>query len=128
MNLNQVTVPASHVAGSIAFYKKLGLILIVEDLPNYARFQCPDGDSSFSIHRAADVPKPSTVVIYFECQDLDSRVRALKESGLTFDSDPQDQPWLWREAHLSDPDGNHICLYSAGQNRLNPPWRIQGPS
>jgi len=24
---------------------------------------------------------------------------------------------LWREAYLKDPDGNIICLFSAGQNR-----------
>jgi len=36
MNLNQVTVPASDVAASAEFYRKLGLIQIVEDLPKYA--------------------------------------------------------------------------------------------
>ena len=37
---------------------------------------------------------------------------------------PTDQPWLWREAYLNDPDGNPLCLYHAGENRLNPPWRL----
>ena len=32
--------------------------------------------------------------------------------------------WLWREARLVDPSGNVICLYHAGENRLNPPWRV----
>ncbi len=40
------------------------------------------------------------------------------------DVDPIDQRRLWREAYLSDPDGNTICLYHAGKNRLHPPWRI----
>jgi hypothetical protein len=35
-----------------------------------------------------------------------------------------DQPWLWREAHLNDPDGNPIVLYFAGAIRLNPPWKV----
>ena len=39
---------------------------------------------------------------------------------------PRDQPWLWREAYLRDPAGNLICLYHAGENRRNPPWRIDG--
>ena len=43
MNLNQVTVSSSDVAASILFYRRLGLILIVEDLPKYARFCCPAG-------------------------------------------------------------------------------------
>jgi catechol 2,3-dioxygenase-like lactoylglutathione lyase family enzyme len=124
MNLNQVTVPASDVAASIAFYKKLGLILIVEDLPKYARFCCPDGGSTFSVHRSDRPTATANVVIYFECMDLDARVQDLKEKGVIFESEPQDQLWLWREAHLRDPDGSQICLYYAGENRLNPPWRI----
>ena len=35
------------------------------------------------------------------------------------------QKGLWREARLRDPSGNPICLFAAGANRLNPPWRIQ---
>ncbi len=38
MNLNQITVPVMDVQKSIEFYKKLGLHLIVESLPHYARF------------------------------------------------------------------------------------------
>ena len=45
--------------------------------------------------------------------------------GLEFEIDPIDQSWLWRESYLRDPDGNKICLYYAGENRLNPPWRVK---
>lgn len=124
MNLNQVTVPSTDVARAVEFYKRLGLIQIVESLPKYARFVCPDGDSTFSIHLADDVTHSSRVVVYFECDDLDERVGRLKQAGIEFESDPADQPWLWREAHLRDRDGNLICLYYAGENRLNPPWRL----
>ena len=44
MNLNQVTIQVSDVEKSISFYEKLGLTLIVKDLPNYARFVCPTGN------------------------------------------------------------------------------------
>jgi|SRR5215471_15379230 len=124
MNLNQVTVSSSDVAASILFYRRLGLILIVEDLPKYARFCCPDGGATFSVHHSDRLTETANVVIYFECHDLDASVQGLKEMGVTFESGPQDQPWLWREAHLRDPDGNRICLYYAGENRINPPWRI----
>jgi catechol 2,3-dioxygenase-like lactoylglutathione lyase family enzyme len=123
MNLNQVTVPSSDVAKSIDFYSQLGLALIVESLPNYARFECPNGEGTFSVHKMPSMLKSGTVV-YFECDDLDARVAALKDRGVKFDSEPEDQPWLWREAYLTDPDGNVICLYSAGANRKNPPWRL----
>ena len=42
-----------------------------------------------------------------------------------FDSGPEDQTWLWREAWLRDPDGNRLCLYHAGNNRRFPPWRVK---
>ena len=48
----------------------------------------------------------------------------LKQKGLKFDLDPTDQRWLWREARLKDPFNNQIILYYAGENRINPPWRI----
>lgn len=125
MRLNQVTVPSIDVAGSVEFYTRLGLIQIVEALPKYARFVCPDGDSTFSIHIVDQVAGGNKPVVYFECDDLDSTVEALKQGGIQFDSEPTDQPWLWREAYLRDPDGNLICLYCAGENRLNPPWKLQ---
>ena len=37
---------------------------------------------------------------------------------------PSDKRWLWREVRLKDPDNNQLILYFAGENRLNPPWRI----
>jgi catechol 2,3-dioxygenase-like lactoylglutathione lyase family enzyme len=47
INLNQVTVPSKDVKKSIEFYQKLGLKLIVKNLPTYARFECPQGDATF---------------------------------------------------------------------------------
>lgn len=125
MNLNQVTIPSLDVAKAADFYRRLGLRLIVEDLPNYVRFECPEGTSTFSIHQVDQLTQNSQTVIYFECQNLDTLVANLKSQGIQFEADPLDQPWLWREAYLLDPDCNRICLYFAGENRLNPPWRIQ---
>ena len=125
MNLNQVTIPSLDVETSIAFYKKLGLKVIVRSLPKYARFECPDGDSTFSVHKVDELPKGHGITLYFENEDLDKTVERLKEKGIAFQELPNDKPWLWREAHLFDPDGNHIILFYAGKNRKNPPWRIQ---
>ena len=124
MNLNQITVPAINVEKSIAFYKKLGLHLIVEALPHYARFECPNGNATFSIHQVEKLPKGEGVYVYFETEILDQEVERLIAEGITFDQLPEDQRWLWREARLKDPDGNLIVLYFAGDNRKNPPWRI----
>jgi catechol 2,3-dioxygenase-like lactoylglutathione lyase family enzyme len=124
MRLNQVTIPSIDVARAVDFYKTLGLIQIVDSLPDYARFVCPDGDATFSIHRVEQVAGGESPVVYFECDDLDQTVAELAQRGIAFDSEPVDQSWLWREAYLRDPDGNLICLYFAGENRLNPPWRL----
>ncbi|WP_340158272.1 VOC family protein [uncultured Maribacter sp.] len=124
MNLNQVTVPSLNVENAIHFYEKLGLKLIVKSLPNYARFECPDGNATFSIHLTETLLQGDGVYVYFECEDLDAHVASLKEIGIQFEKEPTDERWLWREARLKDPDGNQLILFYGGENRLNPPWRI----
>ncbi len=124
MNLNQVTLPSTDVARSVAFYRNLGFRQIVANLPDYARFECPVGGATFSLHRVAHVPE-SGVVVYFECNDVDRTVARLRRAGVTFAAEPRDQTWLWREAYLRDPDGNTICLFHAGTNRRHPPWRLE---
>jgi predicted enzyme related to lactoylglutathione lyase len=124
MNLNQITIPSIDVEKATLFYKNLGLNLIVNALPRYTRFECPDGDATFSIHKVDELPKGNGVTIYFEDENLDALVSNLKQKGITFISNPEDKTWLWREAQLNDPDGNHIILYHAGTNRKNPPWKI----
>jgi catechol 2,3-dioxygenase-like lactoylglutathione lyase family enzyme len=125
MNLNQVTIFCSKTTEAVEFYQKLGLRLIVESLPRYARLECPDGDSTLSVHFTDVVWTESSMVLYFECEDLDAKVEELKLVGLKFEEEPKNQDWLWREAYLKDPAGNRICLYNAGENRKNPPWRVK---
>jgi catechol 2,3-dioxygenase-like lactoylglutathione lyase family enzyme len=125
MRLNQVTLSARNLAESIAFYRKLGLRLIVE-APHYARFECPDGEATFSLHLDEGFAGGRGAVVYFEHDVLDVLVEELKARGIVFDSGPQDQSWLWREAYLTDPAGNRICLYQAGTARRYPPWRLGG--
>ncbi len=124
MKLNQVTVPSLDVKKSISFYKKLGLRLIVEALPHYARFECVEGDSTFSIHEVETLPVGDGVYVYFETENLDEEVSRLVAEGIQFEHLPKDQTWLWREARLKDPDHNQIILFFAGNNRKDPPWRI----
>lgn len=124
MRLNQVTVGCTDYAASVAFYKALGLTLIVDSPPHYARFETQTGET-FSLHEVEAVAAPTTVV-YFEIETLDETVAALKAAGLTFISDPADQSWGWREARLRDPAGNEICLFWGGDNRRFPPWRVEG--
>lgn len=123
MNLNQVTLPVQDMVAATEFYRAMGFLQIV-DTPHYARFECTGGDSTFSLSLEPAAAGNSTV-IYFEHEELDQLVSALKRKGISFEQDPTDMPYLWREAILHDPSGNKIKLYWAGENRLNPPWRVE---
>ena len=122
MKLNQVTVGCLDYDQSVAFYQRLGLVQIVDSPPSYARFETETGET-LSIHAVDKIGTASTL-IYFECDDLDAKVANLQSSGIPFDSLPTDQSWGWREARLSDPAGNPLCLFYGGDNRRFPPWRI----
>ncbi|MEU0505953.1 VOC family protein [Nocardia sp. NPDC005998] len=123
MRLNQITIGTTNLGRSEQFYGLLGLQLIVKN-DHYLRFRCPEGDSTFSVELVESVSDDGKVSIYFESDDLDDQCARLRTAGVALDSPPADTSWLWREAWLRDPDGHRLCLFYAGDNRLNPPWRI----
>jgi len=123
MNLNQITLPVKDMTIATAFYRKLGFLQIV-DTKHYARFECSNGGSSFSLSLNSR-PFENGAVIYFEHEHLDELVADLCFKGIHFTQLPTDESYLWREAVLADPSGNKIKLYWAGENRLNPPWRVE---
>jgi hydroxymethylpyrimidine/phosphomethylpyrimidine kinase len=122
--LNQVTVTGTNYERSVDFYRRLGLEQIV-DSPDtgYARFETAGG-VTFSVQIDPDEKIVATTAVYLECDDLDERVEQLARSGIAFEHGPRNQPWMWREARLRDPDGNIIFFYRAGEARRFPPWRI----
>jgi len=122
--LNQVTITGTNYERSVDFYRRLGLKQIVDSPENgYARFESAGG-ATFSIQIDPDETIQATTAIYFECDDLDTRVEQLARSGIAFEHGPRNQPWMWREARLRDPDGNIIFFYHAGEARRFPPWRM----
>lgn len=128
MNLNQVTFPVSDMPIATKFYRQMGFTQIV-DTPHYARFECPIGDSTFSLslqnNSLENKEFNNNTVIYFEYEKLDEWVNELVSRGFQFEQMPKDQSYLWREAVLHDPSGNKIKLFWAGENRHNPPWRVE---
>ncbi|HEY3829970.1 MAG TPA: isochorismatase family protein [Solirubrobacteraceae bacterium] len=124
MRLNHVTLAVTDVEASVAFYARLGLTQVVASYPEYARFVAPVGDTTLSLHRIRDLPPRASTSIHFEVEDVDRTVGELERAGFCFLGDPVDQPYLWREAVLLDPDGHRIFIYHAGENRLDPPWRL----
>ncbi|MDO6533956.1 VOC family protein [Alteromonas stellipolaris] len=123
MELNQVTLPVSNMDDAVGFYLKLGFTQIV-DTPHYARFSCPDGNATFSLSLENEVFENKSV-IYFEHEHLDELYQNLSQKGIQFLQSPIEQSYLWKEAILKDPSGNKIKLYWAGENRLNPPWKVE---
>ncbi|MDP3783766.1 MAG: bifunctional hydroxymethylpyrimidine kinase/phosphomethylpyrimidine kinase [Sphingopyxis sp.] len=120
--LNQFTLPASDYPASVAFYKQMGLTLIVDSPDNgYARFEAANG-VTLSIHVGDGAAGEATT--YLESGALDAWVAYLARRGVRFEQMPQDESWGWREARLSDPAGNRLCLYQAGEYRRYPPWRV----
>ena len=123
--LNQVTVTGTNYKRSVDFYRRLGLKQIVDSPETgYARFETAGG-ATFSVQIDADEQIIATTAVYFECDDLDNRVEQLARSGINFEHGPRNQPWMWREARLRDPDGNIIFFYHAGEHRRFPPWRLE---
>ncbi|AXT40044.1 VOC family protein [Alteromonas sp. BL110] len=123
MELNQVTLPVINMAEAVEFYLTLGFTQIV-DTPHYARFTCPEGTSTFSLSLESENVQNHSV-IYFEHEALDELYRSLVKKGIGFEQPPTEQRYLWKEAILKDPSGNKIKLYWAGENRVNPPWKVE---
>ncbi len=122
LRLNQITVTGTNYERSVDFYRRLGLKQIVDNPPDYARFET-DGGTTFSVQIDPEEKIVATTAVYFECHDLDERVEQLARAGIPFEHGPRNQPWMWREARLRDPDGNIIFFYKAGEARRFPPWR-----
>nr|WP_315171815.1 VOC family protein [uncultured Flavobacterium sp.] len=118
MNLNQIIVSVKDIEKSIAYYEKLGLKLILRSI-NYARFECPEGDATFSICLAENELTDFGTTLYFESNNLNQKVNELIEKGIHFEQIPINQKSLWKEAILRDPDNNRIKLFYAGDNKKN---------
>jgi catechol 2,3-dioxygenase-like lactoylglutathione lyase family enzyme len=121
VRLNQITLPADDIEASAAFWRTLGFRQIVAS-DHYARFVAPDGEATLSIHLGGAA---GDAAVYLETDTLDADVTRVAAAGIVFESGPTDQVWLWREAWTRDPAGNRVCLYYAGVNRLDPPWKIK---
>ncbi len=128
MRLNQITLPCTDETfrACLDFWQRFGLRLIVHTHDAYARFECPEGDgapATLSLHVEADAHTGPGASVYFEVGDVAAEAERLSRAGITLDAPPVEQSWLWTEAWLSDPAGNRVCVYHAGEARRFPPWR-----
>jgi catechol 2,3-dioxygenase-like lactoylglutathione lyase family enzyme len=128
MRLNQVTLPMTDYAASVAWWQRFGLKLIVDSPPKYSRFECPviEGEepSTLSLHLCEAMPAADWPAVYFEVKDIDIEVGGRCMAGIHPLGEPEYQSWRWTEVWFRDPAGNRVCLYTAGRNRRFPPWRV----
>lgn len=129
LRLNQVTLGAIDTPASVAFYKNLGLTVIVDSSPRYVRLEFPaqnDGSEpdTLSLHGVSADWRPGEdwPLIYFEVDDLD---KFISEKQLSPIEPPALKSYAWKEADILDPAGNRIRLLQAGKNRRFPPWRVK---
>ena len=101
-------------------FRRLGLKLIVDSLPRYARLECPDGESTLSVNIAEEIALTNKIVLYFECDDLDDKVEELKAAGLVFSEDPTDRDWLWRQAYLKESERQQNMFVLCGRESQKP--------
>lgn len=127
MRFNHATIIVTDFARAKAFYTLLGFELIVDAPPRYARFVVPGNQATFSIEvtEHARAMGPEQAQFFFECDNVDATYEALVKKGIRFLQPPTDMSYLWREARLRDPDGHDIRIYHAGENRLDPPWKVK---
>ena len=86
-----MTVPSLVLLRAISFYKALGLKLIVESLLYYARFQCTDENSTFSIQLVEQLPTGGGIHSYFKCDNLDQHIGELISKGIEIEEMPNDK-------------------------------------
>jgi catechol 2,3-dioxygenase-like lactoylglutathione lyase family enzyme len=122
IELNHVIFYVENAKKSSDFYQKLLGVSIIEEAFGYARLSSPQKSFTIGIHEFEEGISPPLnegITIYFEVSDLDNYCSLLKENGFIFDQLPEDMPWGWRHAYLTDPDGHKLSLYHAGEKRFN---------
>jgi predicted enzyme related to lactoylglutathione lyase len=126
MRLNQVTVTLPDLDEGWAFYRALGLIPIVDARPRYARFVCPDSDSTFSLHQGQ--PSGGGTTVYFECDHLDDEVARLKAAGVKSQAARRTRPGCGAKLNCSIPEAIGCCSSSPAKTVSTPlgEWRLNG--
>lgn len=131
MRLSHVTLFVADIPRSRTFYGALGFELIVDE-EHYCRFltrvEEGTGDETLSIERRSGPLAPAAQLgLEFPTREaLDRYAQGLVTRGIQLAEGPVERSWLWRDARVFDPDGHEWMLFYAGDNKLNPPWRVAG--
>ena len=125
MRISHVMLHVSDIARARVFYEHLGFQLIVA-ADHYCRF-IVGGETTLSIegHSGSITPSAHVCIEFDTPAALDAEIARLAGMGVAIAEQPNDKSWLWREARLIDPDGHILIYFFAGENKLDPPWRVR---
>jgi catechol 2,3-dioxygenase-like lactoylglutathione lyase family enzyme len=120
--LDQIGLVVEDMGASLAFYRRLGFDLPLEndrephvqaELPGGLRFAWDTVDTIRSF--APEWTKPAggnAVTLAFRCDDVDKTYQELVDAGYHGHKAPWDAFWGQRYACVEDPDGNVVDLFA----------------
>jgi catechol 2,3-dioxygenase-like lactoylglutathione lyase family enzyme len=99
-----VTFPVSDMKRTVDFYENLLGLKKTGEWGNYAIFDVGGVELAFGLGERFQ--------LYLLVDNVDEAYKTLKEKGVQFVTEPEDQFWGGRTAEFTDPDGNKFILES----------------
>ncbi len=108
MKLGYTILYVPDMAQAVAFYRdKLGLTPTYES-DDWTAFDA--GGHTLALHASEAQGQTQRAGLFFVVDDVDAAYERLKQKGVEFLTEPQDQPFGFRTVECKDPFGNVVEL------------------
>ena len=122
--LAAIGIVTSDIAGSVRFYRLLGLEIPDPgdgphhdvELPGGIRLMWDTVELMQQLYPEREEPRGQRMELAFDCEspaDVDATYERLVEAGYEGQKEPYDAFWGQRYANVVDPDGNAVDLFAA---------------
>ncbi len=111
--INAILISTKNAEGLIAFYKKLGIPLKLENHGGGAHAEADFGDVHFAIWQRTSASDPvlaSNVSFSFHVPNLEEFYEQKSREGVVFDHPPMNLPFGGVVTGAKDPDGNRVTF------------------
>lgn len=123
MNFVNVRLLVNDIAASIAFWRDIVQLRMTygDEAMGYAYFETDSAGVELmtrkgfaeALGKAQTEPQGYLAALVLRVEDVDATYAELVKRGATAVAEPQDRPaWAARSAHVSDPDGYIVEIYS----------------